>query len=96
MPFFLLRNELPATTDGSTQTLNPYDNFGRALGETISYITNDFATLDPWKDSFAAIRVLRALFTILVSVMLLNSLIALLNLKVKDADKRVSSIDSIG
>lgn len=56
----------------------------------ITFMSNDFTSLEPWKDSMTSIRVLRPVFTIVVSVLLLNVLIALLNLKVEAAEKRVS------
>jgi hypothetical protein len=56
----------------------------------ITFMSGDFDSLDPFKDSLVSIQVLRAVFTVLVFILLLNSLIALLNLRVEAADKRVS------
>ena len=55
------------------------------------FTTGNFGSLDPWTNTLASIQVLKVSFTIIVTVMLLNSLIALLNLRVKDVEKRVSS-----
>ena len=54
------------------------------------FMTGNFGGLGPWASTLASIQVLEMLFTIIVTVMLLNSLIALLNLKVKDAEKKVA------
>jgi len=53
-------------------------------------MSNDFTSLDPFNDRLVSIQVLRAVFTILISILFLNSLIALLNLRVEAADKKVS------
>ncbi|KIM77599.1 hypothetical protein PILCRDRAFT_91042 [Piloderma croceum F 1598] len=86
VPFFILHNQ---PVDG---TRNPFRDFGQSLGEMITFMSNDFTSLEPWKDSMTSIRVLRPVFTIIVSVLLLNVLIALLNLKVEAAEKRSRNI----
>jgi hypothetical protein len=43
-----------------------------------TFMSNDFKSLEPWKDSMTSIRLLRPLYTIIVSILLLNMLIALL------------------
>lgn len=53
-------------------------------------MANDYNALGPWVAPLASIRVLRSTFTVVISVLLLNCLIALLNLKVEAANQRVS------
>ncbi|KAL0953213.1 hypothetical protein HGRIS_004467 [Hohenbuehelia grisea] len=86
VPYFLLRNEGP---DIAT---NPFRDYGRSLGEMITFMSNDFNSLDPWKADMVAIRILRAIFTVTVSILLLNCLIALLNLKVEAASQNSRNI----
>ncbi|KAJ8469516.1 hypothetical protein ONZ45_g16864 [Pleurotus djamor] len=86
VPFFLLQAESPPDVS------NPFTDYGRALGEMITFMSNDFNSLDPWKDELVTIRILRAIFTVVVSILLLNCLIALLNLKVEAADLKSRNI----
>ena len=83
IPFLLLKDE------SSDSVSNPFHDYGRSLGEMITFMSNDFNSLDPFKDSLVSIQILQAIFTVFVSILLLNSLIALLNLRVEAADKRV-------
>ena len=55
----------------------------------IAFMANDFSSLDPWIGSLVSIRILRSIFTVIISILLLNCLIALLNLKVEEANRRV-------
>ncbi|KAF8520010.1 hypothetical protein BU17DRAFT_65658 [Hysterangium stoloniferum] len=82
IPFLLLK-------DRST---GPFVNYNRSLGEMITFMTNDFTSLEPFTESLVSIQVLRAVFTVLFSILLLNSLIALLNLRVEAADNRSRTI----
>lgn len=56
------------------------------------FISSDYGALEPSQGSSAAVRTLRALFVIVVTILLLNTLIALLNLKIKTADKNAANL----
>ncbi|KAK2861236.1 hypothetical protein FQN49_004410 [Arthroderma sp. PD_2] len=81
VPFLLLRN-----IDATDKV--PFSNFGLSISEMIKFTASDYGALEKWEVSSAAARTLRALYTIVITILLLNTLIALLNLKVKSADKR--------
>lgn len=85
VPFLLLRN-----IDAPGQDRTPFSDFGLSMSEMIKFMASDYDALDKWEGSSAAARTLRALYIIVITILLLNTLIALLNLKVKNADKRVS------
>ncbi|GBB88027.1 hypothetical protein RclHR1_14550001 [Rhizophagus clarus] len=83
IPFFLLRNE----TNNPFNETNTFANFGSVLVEMIKFLGNDFDSLKPWDDR-VSIQLFRISFIILVSLILLNMLIVLLNLHVKSITKK--------
>ncbi|DAA74727.1 TPA_exp: Uncharacterized protein A8136_3043 [Trichophyton benhamiae CBS 112371] len=83
VPFLLLRN---IDSTGIDQT--PFSDFGLSMSEIIKFMASDYDALKVWERSSAAARTLRSLYIIVVTILLLNTLIALLNLKVKSADER--------
>lgn len=85
VPFLLLRN---IDSTGIDQT--PFSDFGLSMAEIIKFMASDYDALKVWERSSAAARTLRSLYIIVVTILLLNTLIALLNLKVKSADEQVS------
>ncbi|CAG8610325.1 10768_t:CDS:2 [Paraglomus occultum] len=76
IPFFLLR--LKTSVNG---------DFGSTLFKMIEFLGNDFTSLQPWGNDIS-ISIVRSLFTIIISVLLLNVLIALLNLQVESSSKK--------
>ncbi|EZF27638.1 hypothetical protein H112_00321 [Trichophyton rubrum D6] len=83
VPFLLLRN---IDSTGIDQT--PFSDFGLSMAEIIKFMASDYDALKVWERSSAAARTLRSLYIIVVTILLLNTLIALLNLKVKSADEQ--------
>lgn len=61
---------------------------------TINFMAGDFSPLEPWNDSMVSVRILESIFIIIVTVLLLNVLIALLNLAVGEAAKKVCCLPS--
>ncbi|KIJ24390.1 hypothetical protein M422DRAFT_274851 [Sphaerobolus stellatus SS14] len=87
IPFLLLHGLEPASSNPSAPdvSINPFNSYSRTLGQVINFMANEFDSLDAWKDSLVSIQILQSLFTVVVSILLLNVLIALLNLKVEAA-----------
>ncbi|GBF65952.1 hypothetical protein TMEN_8670 [Trichophyton mentagrophytes] len=83
VPFLLLRN-----IDSTGIDRTPFSDFGLSMAEMIKFMASDYDALKVWERSSAAARTLRSLYIIVVTILLLNTLIALLNLKVKSADER--------
>ncbi|KXS16585.1 ankyrin [Gonapodya prolifera JEL478] len=80
IPFLLWRNTiLPASDPTAGQAVsedyNPFDQFPSALFQTLMFAGNDFSALNKWQ-ALPAPMILRSICTILVSILLLNVLIA--------------------
>jgi hypothetical protein len=58
----------------------------------LNFISSDYGALEPFESEFAAARALRALYIIAITILFLNTLIAILNLKIKTADKNASNL----
>ncbi|EXJ69394.1 uncharacterized protein A1O5_07430 [Cladophialophora psammophila CBS 110553] len=86
VPFLLLRN-----TEGTDSALNPFSNFAMSFANILNFISSDYGALEAFEDS-AAVRTLRALYIIIITVLFLNILIAMLNLKIKIADKNAANL----
>jgi hypothetical protein len=54
-------------------------------------MSSDYSALEPFEASSAAIRTLRAAYIIIITILFLNMLIAMLNLKIKRADKNAGN-----
>jgi hypothetical protein len=57
----------------------------------LNFIASDYGALEPFETS-NAIRILRATYIVIITVMFLNILIAMLNLKIKQADKNAGNL----
>jgi len=58
----------------------------------LNFISSDYGALEPFESEFVAVKTLRALYIIIITILFLNTLIALLNLKIKAADKNASNL----
>jgi MYND finger len=58
----------------------------------LNFISSDYGVLEPFQDDSSAVRTLRALYIIIITVLFLNILIAMLNLKIKKADKNAANL----
>ena len=58
----------------------------------LNFIASDYGALAPFQPVSAAITVLQALYIIVITILLLNALIAILNLKMKQADKNAANL----
>lgn len=58
----------------------------------LNFISSDYGALEPFESASAAVRALRALYIIIVTILFLNTLIAILNLKIKRADKNAGNL----
>lgn len=58
----------------------------------LNFISSDYGVLEPFQDFSAAVRTLRALYIIIITILFLNMLIAMLNLKIKHADKNARNL----
>ena len=58
----------------------------------LNFIASDYGALAPFQPVSAAVTVLQALYIIVITVLLLNALIAILNLKMKQADKNAANL----
>jgi hypothetical protein len=86
VPFLLLRN-----TESIDSAPNPFSNFAMSFANILNFISSDYGALEAFEDS-AAVRTLRALYIIIITVLFLNILIAMLNLKIKTADKNAANL----
>ena len=57
----------------------------------LNFISNDYDALGPFQSS-AAVKALRASYIVIVTILFLNTLIAMLNLKIKRADKNAGNL----
>ncbi|KAJ3029012.1 hypothetical protein HDV00_009811 [Rhizophlyctis rosea] len=91
IPFLLRRNLATEGADGSESdpSSNPFNDFQLVLFEMLKFATNDFDSLS---SSDPASRTVQALYTIMVSILLLNVLIALLNVVVNGATEKARII----
>ena len=87
MPFLLLRN-----VEGIEPARNPFSSFPITLTHVLNFISSDYSALQTFQDTSAAVRTLRSLYTIIITVLFLNILIAMLNLKIKKADKNAANL----
>jgi hypothetical protein len=58
----------------------------------LNFISSDYGALEPFESASTAVRTLRALYIIVITILFLNTLIALLNLKIKRADKNAGNL----
>jgi len=58
----------------------------------LNFIASDYSALKPFEAGSDAVRTLRALFIIVITILFLNTLIALLNLKIKVANKNAANL----
>lgn len=58
----------------------------------INFVASDYSALEPFEAGSAAVRTLKALYIIIITVLFLNTLIAILNLKIKRADKNAAGL----
>lgn len=58
----------------------------------LNFISSDYSVLEPFQDSSVAVRTLRALYIIIITIIFLNILIAMLNLKIKRADRYAKNL----
>ncbi|KAF2471322.1 uncharacterized protein BDR25DRAFT_368132 [Lindgomyces ingoldianus] len=87
VPFLLLRNlNIDQPTD------NPFSTFPLAFGQMLNFISSDYGALEPYQSSSTSIRTLRALYIVIITIFFLNTLIAMLNLKIKRADKNAENL----
>ncbi|OCK78347.1 hypothetical protein K432DRAFT_394863 [Lepidopterella palustris CBS 459.81] len=87
VPFLLLRNlevDRPAE--------NPFSSFSLTISQMLNFITSDYGALEPFQESSAAVRTLRATYIIIITILFLNMLIAILNLRMKTADKNAENL----
>ncbi|KAH6896515.1 hypothetical protein B0T10DRAFT_543992 [Thelonectria olida] len=87
VPFLLLRN-----IDTKDQFRNPFSSFSLTLSQMLYFISSDYDALEPFEASNAGVRTLRALYIIVITILFLNTLIAILNLKIKNADKNSANL----
>ncbi|KAI8810336.1 hypothetical protein BJ742DRAFT_770359 [Cladochytrium replicatum] len=105
IPFLLLRNVGSESSVDSSSDPNPFDYFHLTLFEMLRFVGNDFDSLSAFRtidfranassgDSYlaASVRGLQSLFVLMVSILLLNLLIALLNMAVAGAAARARNI----
>jgi hypothetical protein len=71
---------------------NPFSSFSLTISQMLNFISSDYGALEPFQSSSAAVRTLRALYIIIITIFFLNTLIALLNLKIKVADKNAENL----
>jgi hypothetical protein len=57
-----------------------------------NFITSDYGALEPFQESSGAVRTLRATYIITITILFLNMLIAMLNLRMKNADKNAENL----
>ena len=84
VPFLLLRNLASES--------NAFSSFPLTLSQMLNFISSDYGALEPFESEFVAVKTLRALYIIIITILFLNTLIALLNLKIKAADKNASNL----
>lgn len=58
----------------------------------VNFISSDCGALEPLQSASAAVSTLRALYIIIITILFLNTLIAILNLKMKKADKNAGNL----
>lgn len=58
----------------------------------LNFISSDYGALEPFEATSAGVRTLRALCIIVITILFLNTLIAILNLKVRAADKNSANL----
>jgi hypothetical protein len=58
----------------------------------INFIASDYDALAPFEVDSAAVRTLKALYIIVITILFLNTLIAILNLRIKRADKNAANL----
>ena len=58
----------------------------------LNFIASDYGALAPFQPVSAAIITLQALYIIVITILLLNALIAILNLKMRTADKNAANL----
>ena len=58
----------------------------------LNFIASDYGALAPFQPVSAAVIVLQSLYIIVITILLLNALIAILNLKMKQADKNAANL----
>jgi hypothetical protein len=86
VPFLLLRN-----LEVEENTANSFSSFTYTVAQMLNFISSDYDAMGPYEES-PAVRTLRALFTITITILFLNMLIAILNLKIKDADENAGNL----
>ncbi|KAH8802938.1 hypothetical protein F5884DRAFT_803753 [Xylogone sp. PMI_703] len=84
VPFLLLRN--------ITSESNAFSTFPLTFSQMLNFISSDYGALEPFESKFVAVKTLRALYIIVITILFLNTLIALLNLKINAADKNASNL----
>jgi MYND finger len=87
VPFLLLRH-----LDGGPSGENPFSTFTSTISQLLNFISSDYGALEPFESSSAAIRTLRATYIVVITIFFLNMLIAMLNLKIKRADKNAANL----
>lgn len=58
----------------------------------LNFIASDYSALEPFEPSLASVRTLKALYIIIITILFLNALVAILNLKMKRADKNAANL----
>jgi hypothetical protein len=58
----------------------------------LNFIASNYDALEPFESESAAVRTLKALYIIVITILFLNTLIAILNLKIKRADKNAANL----
>lgn len=58
----------------------------------LNFISSDYGVLEPFEESSVAVRTIRAMYIIIITILFLNILIAMLNLKIKRADRNAQNL----
>lgn len=73
-------------------TSNPWSSLSTSFAHILNFISSDYSALEPFQNNSAAVRTIRALYIVIITVLCLNILIAMLNLKIKRADKNAANL----
>ena len=87
VPFLLLRNL--ETIEAAN---NPFSSFSSTIFQVLNFISSDYGALEPFQTASAGVRALRSLYIIVITILLLNTLIAMLNLKIANADQNAANL----
>jgi hypothetical protein len=71
---------------------NPFSSFSSTIFQVLNFISSDYGALEPFQTSSAGVRTLRSLYIIVITILFLNTLIAMLNLKMAKADQRAANL----